>query len=168
MSDNFLNRRCPVGSRSIDWTIRHCADFSGVTGKIIIPDALSEFKDFRYNEKRKRISFVTANNSGCQKPNLIDVFSMDKYQIDRWNDLFIKANPYLKYHTDKSPGGVRFYDFADRDADDKNGFTFWSKTQENLSNLADSLQDTIKVLFWTAVIGGSFYYLSKDSDKKTK
>lgn len=161
MSSNFLNRRCPIGSRSIDWTIRHCADFSGVTNKIIVPDELVKFKDFRYNAKKRRISFVTANNSGCQKPNLIDVFSMDKYQIDQWNAIFIKANPYLKYDTTDSPGGVKFYDFADRDADDKNGFTFWSKTQETISGLPD----VIPSILWIIGIGTTIYLLNKPKKK---
>ncbi len=165
MSDNFLNRRCPLGSRSIDWSLRHCADFSGVTGKIILPESLNQFRDFRYNEKKRRISFITANNSGCQKPNLVDVFSMDKYQIDAWNSIFIKANPYLKYETASSPGGVKFYDFVDRDSDDKNGFTFWSRTQEKIADLPDVLSDATKAAFWVLLIGGTIY-LFKDPKNK--
>lgn len=165
MSDTFLNRRCPIGSRSIDWGIRHCADFSGVTDKIFMPAELNQFRDFRYNPNKRRISFLTANNSGCQKPNLIDVFSMDKYQIDKWNDIFIKANPHLKYDIPGSPGGVKFYDFADRESDDKNGFTFWSKAQENISNLPDVISDTTKLAFWALLIGGSYYLLNKPSKR---
>ncbi len=167
MSD-FLNSRCPFGSFGVDWNIRHCADFSGVTGKIVIPDSLIEFREFGWNEKKKRISFLTATNSGCRKEFQSVVFSMDKYQIDKWNQIFIEANPHLKYDTPSSPGGVKFYDFADRDSDDKNGFTFWNKSKETLADIGNALPETVKSLFWIALIGGGFYLLSDNSKKHSK
>ena len=131
-----MSYTCPSGTMKpgYDHPIRHAIDFSGVRdiSKINFPKKLDSFKEFLYNPKRARLSFMTGRLSYCvtgakffkdgQWYQKGEFFSIDP-NIHEFNRLFIEANPTLTYYDPKNPQKpfqVKTYDFVDK-GDERSG-----------------------------------------------
>lgn len=162
---NELNgRRCPIGAANFDGAVRHCIDFSWFQKPYNVPSELERFNQFIHNTQKKRISFVTANNSGCREINFSNVFSVDKTNIDEFNRIAIEANQHLDWTTAlKNPRQVS-YDFADRDSEDANIYTLWSRIQESLNKTGKNITEGIPLVGYIA-IGLGIKYLWDNTNK---
>ncbi|MBK6608740.1 MAG: hypothetical protein IPG24_25470 [Leptospiraceae bacterium] len=65
----FLMLPCPPNAMlgTYDLPVRHCIDFSGVKDvtRVKIPDALTRFREFKFNDKLLRVSYMTARLTYC-------------------------------------------------------------------------------------------------------
>lgn len=139
---NELNgRRCPIGARDFNGQVRHCIDFSWFQEPYNVPSELERFNQFIHNTKKKRISFLTSNNSGCIEMNPKIIFSVDKTNIDEFNRIVINANSHLDWTTAlKNPRQVS-YDFVDLDSDEANLYAFYIRWQAMINNTGKKITD---------------------------
>lgn len=91
-----------------DEPVRHCIDFSGVSDDVIInlPDSIKNFREFRFNEKRKRISFLVARLQFYKSYFQQSVIDYDP-QSAKFEALFLAYNPQLDFKS------LQFYSFID-------------------------------------------------------
>jgi hypothetical protein len=149
---------CPSGSYklSYDYPIRHAIDFSGISDlkKINLPEKLTKFRDFLYNPKKRRISFLVANNSSCVTNDQWfkngDIykrgvwFSQDP-QVHEFNRIFLVSNPQIKF-TNNDPNGIQTYDFLDKENDQTGAIKFFKDLLKIFTGIPEKLDTGINAI----------------------
>ncbi len=167
---------CPIGTfkGTYDLPVRHGIDFSGITDlkKINIPEKLTTYRDFLFNQKTRRISFKVARLSYCatrakwfedaQMYQKGIFFSVDP-QVHEFNKIFLEANPKLTL-TDTNPNGLQTYDFVDK-GDEQAGAI---KTMIDLKNIFNAIPGKINTGLNFLVFGIVAIALLKFSDSINK
>lgn len=168
---------CPIGTfkGAYDLPVRHAIDFTGITDlkKINIPVKLTEFREFLYNTKARRISFKVARLSYCatrakwfednQMYQKGIFFSVDP-QIHEFNKIFLEANPHLSY-TETNPNGIQTYDFVDKD-DDQSGAIKAINDLKKIFNLLPSKINTGINILLVGIIAITLVKFSNTINKK--
>ncbi|MBP9888402.1 MAG: hypothetical protein KBF93_19035 [Leptospiraceae bacterium] len=164
---------CPSGTMtpSYDHPVRHAIDFSGVIdlSKVKLPKKLDSFREFLYNPKKARVSFLTARLSYCvtgakffkdgQWYQKGEFFSVDQ-NVHEFNRLFMEANPNLSYYESKNPTKsfqVKTYDFVDK-GDERAGAI---NSLNEMKNVVNDIPGKIGSGISIVIFGGAVLLLYK-------
>lgn len=159
-----VQTKCPSTANPVtgDLPIRHAIDFSGIVNSdsIIIPDRLKQYREFIFNSKRKRISFLTARNSACKgsylrtnwlyfkkSPSQLPYFSLDP-NIHEFNRIFTEANKKQDFSK------ISTYDFLDK-GDEKAGIYH---SLNKLKRTAEDIPNKLPHFFAFATAGIGLYF----------
>lgn len=159
---------CPPNAMigTYDLPVRHCIDFSGVKDvtRVKIPDALTRFREFKFNDKLLRISYMTARLTYCAtrasffKDGIFykkgDFISLDPNK-DEFNRIFVEANKNLSYYDYSNPSKpfeVKTYDFLDK-GDERSGLINAAMQYKAAGNdIAKNFGNIVKVVVAGVVV----------------
>ena len=156
---------CPIGyyTPSRDEPVRHCIDFSGVPDNVRINlNNTMNFREFKYNDKRKRISFLTQRLSFCVSLDRSKVISSDP-QCKEFDTLFFTLNPHIP------KASLLIYEFFDT-GDERYS---WSELHnfikfKFLNEIGGSVMDSTKILIYGASLILLYRIFSNTSSSKAE